>query len=67
MELARVFNGKKFMWDGRVYSDEKERREIAQKYQDDGFEVEMVEEGRECFLFTRRVVKEVVVEGTPPI
>ena len=65
MELARIFNGKKFMWDGRVYTDEKERREIGQKYQDDGFEVEMVEEGGEYFLFTRRVVKEVVVEGTP--
>ena len=65
MELARVFNGKKFMWDGKVYTDEKERRETAQKYQDDGFEVEMVEEGGEYFLFTRRVVKEVVVEGTP--
>ncbi len=67
MELARIFNGKKFMWDGRAHSDEKERREIAQKYQDDGFEVEMVEEGGEYFLFTHRVVKEVVVEGTPPI
>jgi hypothetical protein len=65
MELARVFNGKKFMWDGRVYTNEKERREIAQKYRDDGFEVEMVDEGGQYFLFTRRVVKEVVVEGKP--
>jgi hypothetical protein len=67
MELARIFNGKKFMWDGKIYTTEKERREVAQKYKDDGFEVEMVEEGGEYFLFTRRVVKEVVVEGTPPI
>ena len=66
MDLARIFNGKKFMWDGSVYNDEKERREIAQKYKDDGFEVEMVDEGGEYFLFTRRVVTEVVVEGTPP-
>ena len=65
MELARVFNGKKFMWDGRVYNNEKERSEIAQKYRDDGFEVEMVDEGGQHFLFTRRVVKEVVVEGKP--
>jgi len=55
------------MWDGRAYTNEKERREIAQKYKDDGFEVELVEEGGEYFLFTRRVVEEVVVEGTPPI
>ncbi len=65
MELARIFNGKKFMWDGKVYADEKERREIAQKYKGDGFEVELVEEGGEYFLFTRRVVTEVVVEGQP--
>ena len=65
MELARIFNGKKFMWDGRAYTNEKERREIGQKYEDDGFEVELVEEGGEYFLFTRRVVKEVVVEGSP--
>jgi len=67
MELARIFSRKKFMWDGRAYTNEKERREIAQKYKDDGFEVELVEEGGEYFLFTRRVVEEVVVEGTPPI
>ena len=65
MELARIFNGKKFMWDGKVYTDEKERREISQKYKDDGFEVEPVEEENQYFLFTRRVVTEVVVEGQP--
>ncbi len=65
MELARVFDGKKFMWDGKVYANEEERREVSQKYQDDGFEVELVEEGGEYFLFTRRVVTEVVVEGSP--
>jgi hypothetical protein len=65
MELARTFNGKKFMWDGKVYTDEKERRGISQKYKDDGFEVELVEEENQYFLFTRRVVTEVVVEGQP--
>ncbi len=65
MELARTFNGKKFMWDGKMYTNEKERRENSQKYKDDGFEVEMVEEENQYFLFTRRVVKEVVVEGQP--
>ena len=65
MELARIFNGKKFMWDGKVHTDEKERREISQKYKDDGFEVELVDEENQYFLFTRRVVTEVVVEGKP--
>ena len=63
MELARIFNEKKFMWDGKAYTDEKERREVSQKYKDDGFEVELVEEENQYFLFTRRVVTEVVVEG----
>ncbi len=65
MELARIFDGKKFMWDGKVYADEKERREVSQKYKDDGFQVELVEEEKQYFLFTRRVVTEVVVEGQP--
>ncbi len=65
MELARIFNGKRFMWDGEVYADEKGRREVRQKYKDDGFEVELVEEDNQYFLFTRRVVTEVIVEGQP--
>jgi hypothetical protein len=65
MDLARTFDGNKFMWDGMTYANEKERGETAQKYKGDGFEVEMVDEDGEYFLFTRRVVKEVVVEGSP--
>ncbi len=65
MELARVFDDKKFMWDGRAYDDVEEMRKVSQKYQDDGFEVREVKEGNQYFLFTRRVVKEVVIEGSP--
>lgn len=65
MELARVINEKKYMWDGKVYSTDNERREIAQKYKDDGFEVENVDEEGQLYLFTRRLVKEVIVEGKP--
>ncbi|MCL0094339.1 hypothetical protein M1N58_00355 [Dehalococcoidales bacterium] len=56
MELARIFNGKKFMWDGKVYADEKEAKETGQKYKDGGFEVELIEEGNHYFRFSRRVV-----------
>ena len=65
MDLARIFDGKKFMWDGKAYTDSKEVDEIRQKYKDDGFEVELVEEDNQYFLFTRRVVMEVIVEGQP--
>jgi len=65
MELARTFGGKKFMWDGMVYEDRREAEEVGQRYRGNGFEVEMVEGGGQYFLFTRRVVEEVVVEGSP--
>ena len=63
MELARTFGDRKFMWDSRVYENQKEAEKVRQNYQSDGFEVELVEEGGQWFLFTRRVVKEVIVEG----
>ncbi len=53
------------MWDGRVYEEQREAEEVGQKYRGDDFEVELVEEGGQWFLFTRRVVKEVAVEGKP--
>ena len=63
MELARIFGGKKFMCDGKTYESLAEAEESSQRYQNDGFEVEVAEEGGKWFLFTRRMVKEVVVEG----
>ncbi len=65
MELARIFSGKKFMWDGSVYPNRNEANGVGQQYQSNGFDVELVEEGERYFLFTRRVVKEVIVEGKP--
>lgn len=65
MELARTFGGKKFMWDSKAYPNRREAEEVGQKYRSDGFEVELVEEGGHWFWFTRRVVREVVVEGKP--
>jgi len=65
MELARTFGGKKFMWDGKTYQNQKEAKEVEQKYKSDSFDVGLVEQDGQYFLFTRRVVKEVVVEGKP--
>jgi hypothetical protein len=65
MEPAQTFHDKKFMWDGKTYQDRREAEETGQKYQSNGFEVELVREGELYFLFTRRVVREVVVEGKP--
>ena len=67
MESVKIINGKKFIWDGNEYPDKENASEIAQKYKNDGFETEVLEEGNKYFVFTRRVVKEVVVEGSPII
>jgi hypothetical protein len=66
-DASRIINGKKFMWDGVVYESEKEAQETMQKYKDDDFEVEMIEEEKQHLLYTRRVVTEIEVEGEPPI
>jgi hypothetical protein len=67
MESVKIINGKKFMRDGNEYPDKENASEIAQKYKNDGFETEVLEEGNKYFVFTRRVVKEVVIEGNPII
>lgn len=47
MELARIFHGKKYMWDGKTYSNRKEFEETSQQYRNDRFEVAtLVENGQ---------------------
>ena len=67
MDLAKIIKGKKFMWDGETCPDEKSAKETALKYKNDGFETEVLKEENNFFIFTRREVKEVVVEGEPTI
>ncbi|KPJ53707.1 hypothetical protein AMJ39_03505 [candidate division TA06 bacterium DG_24] len=67
MDLARVIDGKKFMWDGATYETEEEAKKVQEGYEKDEFEVRRIEEERKHYLFTRRVVTEVVVEGPPPM
>ncbi|MHB8277368.1 MAG: hypothetical protein ACYDIA_06920 [Candidatus Humimicrobiaceae bacterium] len=65
MQLSRIFDGKKFMWDGSTYNDEKSAFEISQKYESDGFETKVINEEDKYFVFSRRIVKEIIVEGQP--
>lgn len=67
MDLGRMINKKKYMWDGKEYPDEKSAADVAQGYRKDGFETEVLEEDKKYYVFTRRVVKEVIVEGQPTI
>ena len=61
--LALIGEGKKFMWDGRPYGTRDEASCAKETYQNDNFEVRMVEEGGMFLLYTRRVVKQVVVSA----
>jgi hypothetical protein len=55
------------MWDGTAYESEKEAQDIKKKYEDDNFEVEMLEEENKYLLYTRRVVTEIVLDGDPGV
>jgi len=62
MAKARFFDGKKFMWDGLEYDDEEKADSVEKKYAEKGFEVQSCSEDGKVFLYTRRIVTEVVVE-----
>ena len=62
MAKARFFDGKKFMWDGLEYDDEKKACLVEKEYAEKGFLVQTCREDGKVFLYTRRVVTDVVVE-----
>ncbi len=64
-DSSKIIKGKKFMWDGVIYDSEQSAQETKKKYKDDKFEVELIEEGQQHLLYTRRVVTEIVLEGEP--
>ena len=61
-EKVRFFEGKKFLWDGEEYDDEKTAKSVQKQYAEKGFEVRMLPEDEKVLLYTRRVVTEVVVD-----
>jgi len=65
MELSRRFGGKRFIGDGHTYTTEAEAQEKAQVYREKGFQVELVAQDGRLYLFTRREIKEIVVEEKP--
>jgi hypothetical protein len=69
-DLAKIIDGKKFMWDNIVYETEAEAKEVKNKYLANNFEVELIEEeieeGKKYLVYSRRAVTEIVLEGEPP-
>ena len=66
-DLAKVIDGKKYMWDGEEYESVEKAKETAEKYKEKDFEVETVNEDGKFLVYSRRVVTEVVVEGECPV
>jgi hypothetical protein len=61
-EKVLIFEGKKFVWDGEEYDEKEKADSVEKEYTEKGFEVRTVREAGKTFLYTRRVVTEIVVE-----
>jgi hypothetical protein len=60
-QRAVMIEGKKFLWDGRLFDTHDDASRQAEAYKTDNFEVQLVERGNQHLVYTRRLVKEVVV------
>ena len=61
-EKTRLFEGKKYMWDGQEYEHEEQASSVEKQYTEKGFEVQMWREEGKVLIYTRRVVTEIVLE-----
>ncbi len=59
--LSLLHDEKKFMWDGCFYATQQEAADKGKAYHNNNFEVHFVESEGKFLVYTRRVVKEVVV------
>ncbi len=53
--LARKVEGKKFLWDGVTYDSQEKAQEALKAYEQDGFEVEIFEDGDSFLVYSRRI------------
>lgn len=59
--LSLLCDGRKFLWDGSVYATREEASPVEESYRNNNFEVRVTEEEGKCLIYTRKVIKEVVV------
>jgi hypothetical protein len=67
VEQARYVDTEKYMWDGAVYDTEEEAKQKKSEYEENEFQVQLVQQEGKYLLYTRRVVTEIVLEGEAPI
>jgi len=65
MELSRVFDGRKFMWDGIAYAGPAEADRAAESYRADGFEVQSCVADGQWFVYSRRVPRDAASLSQP--
>jgi hypothetical protein len=65
-QSMRFFDGQKFLWDGEAYDSRAAAEAKKSEYDAQQFETQLIEEEGRSLVYTRRVVKEVKVEGEPP-
>jgi hypothetical protein len=63
---VRFFDQRKFLWDGESYDSRTVAEARKAEYEARGFETQLVEEQGAALVYTRRVVKEIVIEGGAP-
>jgi len=51
------------MWNGKTLENESELQELKAEYESNNFETQVIQEEEKYFLFTRRVVTEIVIEN----
>ncbi len=51
----KIIDNKKYMWDGKEYTDEGGALKIADIYKKDKFEVQLIQEQDKYLIYTRRV------------
>ena len=66
-DISKLVDGKKYVWDGEVYESEAQAQEVKKKYEDDEFEVQLIQDEGTYLVYSRRVVTEIVLEGDPAV
>jgi hypothetical protein len=62
----KILDGKKFMWDGENYDGMEQAKTAEETYKKDNFETRILEESGKPLVYTRREVKEIVLDGEAP-
>lgn len=65
IDNVKILDGKKFLWDGIPYNNERDAREAMSTYEQNGFETRLIEEQNKYLVYSRRIVTQVVIEGQP--